>query len=160
MAFGFDISRRIGFPLPRFSRPSNPSPVSDVISYARGPTPDLNPDFTSTQAHGLGRLAPNRTVDNLTTATRMRPENPTLTQMPSYKPQTSWKDYWNTPLGQSGMSRADYLGEAGSILRDRSDAYIPLPESRLTLPRPPVLAGGGASQTRDVLQRVKARYGL
>lgn len=130
MAFGFDIFRRTNFPLPKFG-----------LSYTEAPPP-------------VSVTSPRQ-------PTFAAPDNPVLLPGLNYKPRSSWDQFWDTPSGRSGKTRAENLGEIGSILRDREEHLIPTPTVNLPSPVDASLPGrGGPQGSRDVLQRVKARYGL
>lgn len=130
MAFGFDIYRRTNFPLPKFG-----------LSYTEAPPPlSVMPGRRPTSAG---------------------PENPVLLPGLNYKPRSFWDQFWDTPSERSGKTRTQALGEIGSILRDREEHFIPTPDVNLPSPLEASLPGrGGAQGSRDVLDRVRRRYGL
>ncbi|MDP3854396.1 hypothetical protein [Phenylobacterium sp.] len=89
------------------------------------------------------------------------PDRPVFNPGLSYKPPSKFEAYWGTPLERTGKTRAEHLGEIGSLLRDRDEHYIPAPSVDLSPPATPTLTGrGGSSGASDVLARVRARYGL
>lgn len=89
------------------------------------------------------------------------PDRPVFNPGLSYKPPSRFQTYWGTQLEGTGKTRAQHLGEIGSLLRDREEHYIPAPSVDLSPPATPNLAGrGGGSGASDVLARVRARYGL
>lgn len=94
---------------------------------------------------------------------RRRPpgaEDPVLLPGLDYPPRSSWDQFWDTPSARTGKTRAEALGDIGSILRDREEHFIPAPDVNLPSPLEASLPGRGAQGSRDVLQRVRGRYGL
>lgn len=158
MAFGFDISRRLNFPFPKFSLSYDAVSPTRMISETPARTPDLYPEVTPTWGHDPRRLFAAPTVENLTNARKVTPESVDFLPGMKAPPKASWRDSWNA-AEDGEMSRADRLFKIGSILRDQTGLPAPTVEID-TPPTPNLMTRGSAQGSGDVLRRVRARYGL
>ena len=50
---------------------------------------------------------------------------PDLRTLPNVRLRPTMGEYWNAPLGDSGMTRADHLRQIGAKLRDPKDGVPP-----------------------------------